>query len=143
MMKSYWLKQTVTICVGLCLLIPAHAETTLGGTYSSFKPHRGSGDLLGVELHILPSRKGYFVVFQSSEGEPDQPVLVPAIVNGTRLSFILPPGGSYTGKFTGEINSRYITGRFENGALSPDGASIWKIKGGASFWQRSTKARRH
>ena len=135
-MKSNWLKQTATFCVGLCLLIPAHAETTFGGTYSSFKSHRGSGDLVGVELHILPSRKGYFVVFQSSEGEPDEPVLVPAIVKASKLSFILPPGGSYTGKFTGEINSSYITGRFENGALSPHGASIWKIKG-------SPKARRH
>ena len=60
----------VTLCGLLALATSAHAksEIWLTGTFSSLRFNTEGGDLLGVELTIVPTRKGYQGALQIAEG---------------------------------------------------------------------------
>src|SRR2546421_18097 len=56
----------------------------IAGTYSDLAYDQRSGDLLGTEVHIVYSFRGYFVVMQCAAGVP---AVMPAKVAGDRLEF--------------------------------------------------------
>lgn len=104
------------------------------GIFSTLEYHRESGDVTGIEIFVVNSKRGYTASVQISEGEPDAPVLVPVQVNGASLSFELTRSGKPL-KFTGTVRSDGLFGRFDNGAFSdnPDGSFL--MKRGRSYWQ--------
>ena len=72
------------------------------GTFSSLRFVEESGDLLGEELIVLPNMNSAYVVFQCAEGNASEPVLVPAVVKGTKIQFSIDQkdgmcNGSYVG----------------------------------------------
>lgn len=87
----------------------------LTGIYSNLEYITQSGDVIGIEIFVVYSRKGYQVVFQDSEGEPSVPVVIPASVSPKRILFEIPKdvGSSYTGKFNGVFYEDKIVGSFE------------------------------
>lgn len=105
------------------------------GIYSDMSIHEESGDLLGIEVFVVLSTKGYSVVFQSSEGWPAVPVVAPAKIEGDTIAFDLPPHCAYAGRFTGTVTEEGITGTFSEGRLGRDGNKIIRLKKGKSYWQ--------
>jgi hypothetical protein len=100
------------------------------GTYSSLR--FGTEDLTGIEITVVYGGHGYFAMVQCAEGEPGTPVLVPAQVSSTTLTFLLPASsqsGCPAGAFRGTISSKGLTGNFE-GESEPS-----FLKRGRSYWQ--------
>ena len=101
------------------------------GTFTDMRYHRESGDVLGTEVSIVYSRQGYYAVYQSSEGEPGVPVVVPAKVEGTSLQFDVPAATDSRGRFTGTFDAAGLTGTFAGSQERVD------LKRSASYWSRS------
>ena len=49
------------------------------GIYTDIYFNEEAGDLLGVEIFLLRGGDEYYVLFQSAEGIPGKPVVVPAV----------------------------------------------------------------
>ena len=64
----------------------AEEKPSVTGVYSTLAYHEDSGDLMGMEIHILYSYSGYFAVVQCSGGDP---VIVRAEVKENSVSFSL------------------------------------------------------
>ena len=107
------------------------------GIYSSLSYNNEGGDLLGIEILVFLGDIGYFVLFQSAEGEPYRPEVIPAKINGNIIKFTLSDKNKgYSGEFIGEFNSTGLSGQFSNGQLSPFGKKKVKLLKGQSYWQR-------
>jgi hypothetical protein len=74
------------------------------GIYSNLHYNDEGGDLLGMELLIIPAKSGYVACVQVAEGGAPFVAVVPIAVSGAQVQFILPAsyGGQHiTGSFTG------------------------------------------
>lgn len=98
------------------------------GIYSNMHYNEEGGDVLGIEIFLIYTAKGYFVVFQSSEGEPTVPLVTNARISDSHIEFVLPRESNYSGKFTGRLIANGISGRFEGG----DSITLKRKK---SYWQ--------
>jgi hypothetical protein len=107
-----------------------HAQprgTRITGIYSDMAMH--DGDVIGDEAFILFTHHGYYVVFQRSEGEPDVPVVVPANIHGSAVSFTLPGAVDPRGTFRGHIVDGTLEGRFDGNE------QVIHLKRKPSYWQ--------
>jgi len=82
-----------------------------------------------------PDGRGSFVLFQSSEGEPDVPVLVPVRIAGNNIEFALPKESPYAGRFAGTLSRTELSGKFDGGQEDPHGGEVIRLKRGKSYWQ--------
>ena len=79
---------------------PASANTPPPGIFGTFTKFEvddtvgGSGDFGGYEVVVLPGRDHPNVVFTCAAGDIQDPVLVPAKVEGQAISFDVPAGPS-------------------------------------------------
>jgi len=105
-----------------------NAQIRITGIYSNMAYSAQEGDVLGTEVFVVNTNQGYYVVFQSGEGEPTVPVVVPAEVSGSSIHFALPPG-VVGGTFTGTIGSSQLTGSFSSNH------QVIHLKRKASYWQ--------
>jgi hypothetical protein len=128
----------------LCMIVmnsaPASAQTKLPGVsdgnapiritgiYSNMAYSTQEGDVLGTEVFVVNTNRGYYVVFQSGDGEPTIPVVVPAEVSKSSIRFVLPPG-VVGGTFTGTIGSNQLIGSFSSNH------QVIRLKRKASYWQ--------
>lgn len=99
------------------------------GIYSDLAYNKESGDVLGDEALVVFSKIGYFVVFQASEGEPYAPVVVPATVDGSSITFILPSEIDARGEFQGRIVNDELVGTFKANSQTIH------LKRKNSYWQ--------
>ena len=99
------------------------------GMFSDMTYNDEGGDLLGTEIFVTYARDGYFVVYQSSEGEPTTPVVVPATISGTSIKFSVPESTDPRGNFVGTIGLRELTGSFSGNK------EVIHLKRKASYWQ--------
>lgn len=77
----------------LVLLLPKHLlaeEVSVTGVYSNLAYHEDSGDLMGIEVHVLYSYSGYFAVVQCGGGDP---AIVSAEVEAETIAFSLDEDG--------------------------------------------------
>src|SRR5690348_11327669 len=72
----------------------SHPRVT--GIYSDL--HYNSGDLLGIELLIIPAKSGYEAFVQIAEGDAPYVAVVPVSVEGQGFDFTLPVGSMYSGQ---------------------------------------------
>ena len=110
----------VTTCLTFLTLINianTFAETKVTGTFSSFRISERSGDIVGMELHIVPDPTGYSVVVQGSEGAPGFPESYIVTVQGNEITFNLPesancglPPGNYRAKI--ELQGLHLIGPY-------------------------------
>jgi len=86
------------------------------GTFSSLEYHQEGGDLLGVEIKIVPTRKGHQGVLQIAEGGPSQLMIVEVFFEKDNVRFQIPNTYSeYGGEiFEGKISSKGIRGAFRS-----------------------------
>jgi hypothetical protein len=84
----------------------AQPVVTVPGIYESFTVGKGSGDLEGMRVVILPAGGGYYAMVQIAQGgaEDPKPELVPAEVKGRNLSFTVGEQ-----KFSGTANAAGLT----------------------------------
>ncbi|HEV8199269.1 MAG TPA: hypothetical protein VGS03_04545 [Candidatus Polarisedimenticolia bacterium] len=122
-----------SVCLAMLLILGPTAGSAgrgprVTGIYSDMRFIQNSGDVLGTEIMIVTSVKGYYAFIQVSEGEPAVPVVVPITVEGAMVSFNVPDslGG---GEFRGKVSDIGLTGGFGGDRQS------WNLKRGKSYWQ--------
>jgi hypothetical protein len=98
------------------------------GIYTNMTYNAEGGDVVGTEVFVVNTNRGYYVVFQSGDGEPSVPVVVPVEVSGSTIRFTLPPG-MVGGTFTGTIDTTQLTGSFSSNH------QVIRLKRNASYWQ--------
>jgi len=132
------LKALIAFTILLSCIAPVTVEAAsikVTGVYSDMHLEKKSGDVLGIEIVIVYSTKGYMVTFQSSEGVPSVPITVSARISGNDIEFTLPPSEGYSGVFKGKIGRNELRGQFENGQLNNKSEQIIRLKRGKSYWQ--------
>jgi hypothetical protein len=88
------------------------SNTRITGTYTNMIYHQEAGDLLGEELKIVMTRKGYQGALQFSEGEPDDLIIVNIRIDGKNVNFTIPTDYAYAGQFAGTIENGILKGKF-------------------------------
>ncbi|HEY4818163.1 MAG TPA: hypothetical protein VIH67_12085 [Candidatus Acidoferrum sp.] len=101
------------------------------GTYSNMYYNSEGGDVIGDEVRIVNTRRGYQGVLQISEGAPEQLVIVDVKVAGTNVSFSIPDSSPYAGTFDGKVENGILTGEFH---FKTGGADKVELKRGKSYW---------
>lgn len=107
------------------------------GLFGRLQYNRESGDVGGLEVFVVYGRSGYVAVIQSAEGVPEDPVVVPVVMNRTRtaLTFEWPMRNGRTLKYQGSIRPDGLYGRFENGEFSDRDDGYFLLRRGRSYWQ--------
>ena len=102
----------------------------VSGVYTDLEYNQEGGDLLGMELLIIPSDPtGYRAFVQIAEGGPPFAVIVPLLVDGSHVEFTLPAGSAYSGDhFVGTLSSTKLV------LHSPRGKDE-TLNRGKSYWQ--------
>ncbi len=76
------------------------------GTYTSLSYHQESGDLLGAEIRIVWTQKGYQGTLQISEGTPGPLIVITPHITNKEITFEIadphPDASRFTGKFDGQ-----------------------------------------
>lgn len=104
MFVNNFLRFAVILSCSSSLVFAQTPAVNTTGVFSDLEYYEEGGDLVGTELFIFIAG-GHMVLFQESLGEPMQPHLVKANVNGDRIEFSLPDDSSgekrvFNGKFT-------------------------------------------
>ncbi len=89
----------------------AHTEQPtlqVPGTYSNLEFNEEGGDLLGMEVKIVPVGDHFQAAVLISEGEPESMTLVNVIVRGDSVTFNVP--GKDGWKFSGRMTSKSLDG---------------------------------
>lgn len=92
----------MTVQIGLARGPRAHAAVAVAGVYENFTVGRGSGDLEGMRVVIIPAGGGYYAMVQIAQGgaEDPKPEFVEATVSGMKVGFTVGDQ-----KFTGTVNA--------------------------------------
>ncbi|EKE2795529.1 hypothetical protein OUL80_003196 [Salmonella enterica subsp. enterica serovar Tees] len=113
--------------ISLASITCAENKIKVTGIYSDLKFHDGTGDVVGTEIIIGYSSKGYWISFQYSEGEPTFPIIVLASINKGKITFKVP---SEINEFNGEISSDgWLVGEFDGNKQKII------LQRGKSYWQ--------
>ena len=114
--------------IGFAGVTLAHEpRTRVTGIYSDLHYNSEAGDLLSMELLIVPSKAGYVACVQIAEGGAPFVAVVPISVSGAQVKFTMP--ASYGGQ--------HITGSFAGTKLVlrwPKGQQEVLLRG-ESYWQ--------
>lgn len=87
----------------------------VSGTYSNLRFESESGDLLGMEIKVVPVGEGFQAAILVSEGEPQPMVVVNLRLQGTAVSFDVPGDeGAQAWTFSGTITSRSLNGTIKH-----------------------------
>jgi hypothetical protein len=128
-----WFVMSMVAVLTVFPVQPLFAETSaVTGVFSTFRWSERSGDLVGVEIHIVPNPVGYSAIVQGSEGAPGFPEVVSVTVKATSIEFVIPqesgsglPPGKYNGTITKEgLRLDGPAGHYKN-VLIPRAASFW------------------
>jgi hypothetical protein len=131
---------TFAVCVTFILAtISASAEEApkVAGIFSSLGYNKEGGDLLGLELVIVPVRGGYTAFVEFAEGELHPPVIVPLTVKATEVTFAIPPDctcGLPAGQYSGTVTSAGLALRGPHEPMS-DRSPQFVLVRGKSYWQ--------
>ncbi|EGV18645.1 hypothetical protein [Thiocapsa marina] len=118
--------------LGFAIACVAADAPKLQGIYSNMEPSVEQGELIGMEVFILPHVRddevAYVALVQFSDGLPTRPQLVDLAIRDDGMSFtaVHPTEGEIG--FEGTIDADGLTGRFDAlGEVSlPRGESIWQ-----------------
>jgi hypothetical protein len=118
--------------LGSSLICASADAPKLQGVYSNMEPSVEQGELIGIEVFILPHVRddevAYVALIQFADGLPMRPQLVDLAIQDDGISFsaVHPVEGEI--EFKGSIDMEGLTGRFDAlGEVSlPRGESIWQ-----------------
>ena len=103
------------------------------GIYSSFHYSEKSGDLVGMEIQIIPDPIGYSAIVQASEGAPAFPEVYRINIKGKSFKLDIPKSSScglVPGEYSGTFNEMTLILKGQN---SP--SRKYALPKGKSFWQ--------
>jgi hypothetical protein len=105
----------------------APSQPRVAGIYSNLEYNEGGGDVLGIEVLLMPTVKGWYAVVQQAEGEPSVPVVVPAIVKADRVTFQLPEGAMFAGRVTVRgLEGEWVSNLSHRRLVLRRGRSYWQ-----------------
>jgi hypothetical protein len=108
------------------------ADAKLQGVYSNMEPSVEQGQLIGIEVFILPhveeEKIAYSALVQFANGVPARPQLVDLDVEGQSVGFSVTHPDAGEIRFEGSIDADGLGGRFDTlGEIAlPRGESIWQ-----------------
>ena len=117
------------MCAGVAAQSPKPAKIT--GTYTNMYFNREGGDLLGEELKIVRTRKGYQGALQVAEGGPGELIVVDIKLTGNKIEFAVPDTHPDACQFSGTLNVGVIRGEFQYKTGSTEKVTLKK---GKSYW---------
>jgi len=105
------------------------------GTFSSLTYNREGGDVVGAEIKIVATRKGFQGALQIAEGGPSPLMVVDVLFEKDRVRFKIPEsypeyGG---GVFEGQIDAKGISGAFTFRGVRGDKENLIR---GRSYWDK-------
>lgn len=114
----------------LACVASATEPVKVTGIYSNM--HFATEDVIGVEVFIVYSRNEYQAIVQCSEGAPGIPQVIPVVVSGASVSFVVTSeqSGCPTSSFSGVISKAGLQGSFKGTESYPG-----FLKRGRSYWQ--------
>jgi hypothetical protein len=121
----------VAVLVALASVASAqNGRPMASGIYTDLEYNQEGGDLLGMELLIIPSDpSGYRAFVQIAEGGPPIAAIVPLLLDGSNVEFTLPAGSVYSGEhFVGKLSSTKLVLHSSQGKEET-------LKRGKSYWQ--------
>lgn len=131
-MKSWLRAMLITVVLIASIACANEANpprTKVTGIYSNMSYNKEGDDVLGIEVFLVYSRDGYRVVYQSSDGDPGAPVVLPAKIKEDSISFSLPFNIDPRGDFSGTISATEMVGTF-----SSSGQTVHLTRR-QSYWQ--------
>ena len=126
------------ICIMLfCLTQGFAAEKKLKytGTFSNLEYNQEGGDLLGMEIKIVPTKKGYQGALQIAEGGPSELMVVDVFFEKDNVKFEIPKSYSVYGGgvFEGKIGSKEIKGALRFKGTEGDKEILTR---GQGYWDK-------
>ncbi len=108
------------LALGLSLMAPVWAaQIRVTGTFTTLRFNRETGDLLGLEVLIVPAaadRGGYVAFVQLAEGGSPYSAVVPVQISVSKIQYPMPILGEYAGlTFAGVVSVDAISGSLSNG----------------------------
>lgn len=128
---SVLLALAATVCNGQTKSPLPQKPVRITGTYTNMYYNSEGGDVIGDEIRIVNTRKGYQGVVQFAEGAPEELVIVDINVVGQNISFSIPDSSPYAGQFSGAIENGTLKGEFH---FKTGGADKVELKKGKSYW---------
>ena len=100
------------------------------GLYTNLRYIEEAGDLLGMELLVVPAGPNHWTAFvQISEGGEPYTVLVPFQVEGDKVEFTLPAEGEFPNEhFAGRLYENKLVLHWSHG-------DVETLKRGRSYWE--------
>ena len=117
------------MCAGVAAQSAKAAKIT--GTYTNMYFNREGGDVLGEELKIVRTRKGYQGALQVAEGAPGELVVVDIKVTGDRIDFTVPDSHPDASQFSGTVQGGVVRGEFR---YKTGGTQKVTLRKGKSYW---------
>jgi hypothetical protein len=125
----YWFWALLALSLATNSAFAQTSKTKVAGVYSNLRYSQEGGDLLGMELLVVPSATGYTAFVQIAEGGAPYTAVVPVAVAGSQISFTLPPDGAYGGmRFDGELRGGSLV-------ISWPAGTNETLRRGKSYWQ--------
>ncbi|WP_367298671.1 hypothetical protein [Hafnia alvei] len=110
---KYIINIFLTLSLFYADIVTAKLPFKVTGIYSSLSFNTESGDIVGEEIMVVFSNKGYIATYQSSDGEPTIPVVTKVNIVNDTITFTLPPPFDIQGEFIGVISKNMLTGKFK------------------------------
>lgn len=129
MKYKYIINIFLTFALFYADIATARLPFKITGIYSSLSLNNESGDVLGEEIMIVFSNKGYIATYQSSEGEPIIPVVTKVNIVNNTIIFTLPPPFDIQGEFIGTISKNMLIGKFKKSN------QVLTLERKNSYWQ--------
>jgi len=123
----------ISLFCTISFVYPVYAQDNFTGTYTNLYFNEEGGDLLGEELKIVVTGKGYQGILQIAEGGGGELAIVDIVFDKNTIKFTIPESSSDAGTFDGTITKKSIKGklRFKSG-----GEKTVTLKKGQSYWDR-------
>jgi hypothetical protein len=126
-----WTIFVAAIAFGLPRLTHGQKAPRITGTYTDMYYNREGGDVLGEEIRIVYTSRGYQGALQFAEGVPEALVVVDVKVDGSRISFTIPEDSPSGGQFSGAIENGVLKGEFR---FKAGGSEKVSLRRGKSYW---------
>ena len=93
--------------------------------------NKEGGDVVGDELKIVATGKGYQGALQFAEGAPSNLIVVDTKLDGAKISFSVRDSDSYASEFDGTIENGFLKGQFH---FKSGATEKVELRRGKSYW---------
>jgi hypothetical protein len=117
--------------VGAGMFGQAVKPPRITGTYSNMSYIQEAGDVIGYEIKIVFTGGRFQGALQIAEGVPGDLILVDIEAKGSSITFAIPDGVPYAGRFSGSVENGMLKGEF---TFKSGGKETVALRRGKSYW---------